>query len=40
MKVMMSEVIKDIKSTKEFCNANKISPLMIIVVWAEEHDVK
>jgi len=34
-KTTYSQVVKDIKSAKEFCNLNKIKPEMVIVVWNE-----
>jgi len=34
-KTTYSQVVKDIKSAKEFCDLNKITPEMVIVVWNE-----
>ena len=34
-KTTYSQVVKDIKSAEEFCNLNKITPEMVIVVWNE-----
>ena len=37
--MLLSEVIKDLKSAKEFVKVNKIKPKMIIVVWEVDDEI-
>ena len=34
--ILLSEVLRDIETAKEFCKENKIKPFAVIVLWEEE----
>ena len=36
--LLFSEVVKDLKSAKEFCKLNKIKPFAVVILWLEEND--
>lgn len=35
MKTKYAQLVKDLKSAKEFCEVNKITPEEIIITWYE-----
>jgi len=40
VKMRMSQTVKDLKSAEEFCKANKIKPLEIIIIWDDDYKKK